>query len=199
MEPRKISGRLRREKNTVISYETIYQPIWHDKRLGGLLFQYLRRQGKRYQSRRKTYAGRGHIKNRVSIDKRPTIVEEKSRVGDWKIDLVIGKGHSGALVTIVDRATSFTVSKRVNSKSAKEVTAATISLLKPYTVLTITTDNGKEFAYHEMTEALGAFVYFADPYSSWQRGLKKIQMDCYGSTSRSARTLKRYYQERWSL
>jgi len=172
--PEQISGWLRREKNTVISYETIYQHIWRDKRLGGTLFQYLRRQGKRYQSRRKTYAGRGHIKNRVSIDERPTIVEEKSRVGDWEIDLVIGKGHSGALVTIVDRATSFTVSKRVNSKSAKEVTAATISLLKPYTVLTITADNGKEFAYHEeMTEALGAPVYFADPYSSWQRGLNE--------------------------
>jgi IS30 family transposase len=62
-----------------------------------------RRQGKCCQSRRKTYAGRGHIKNRVSIDERPAIVEEKFRVGDWEIDLVICKGHSDALVTIVDR------------------------------------------------------------------------------------------------
>ncbi len=146
--PDQISGWLRREKDTLISYETIYQYIWRDKQSGGLLYQDLRRQGKRYQSRRKSYAGRGHIKNRVSIDERPAIVEEKSRVGDWEIDLVIGKGHSGALVTIVDRATSFTVSKQVNSKSADVVTAATI-----------TADNGKEFAYHEqITKALGAAV-----------------------------------------
>ena len=174
--PDQISGWLRRENDTLISYETIYQYIWRDKHSGGQLYQYLRRKGKRYQSRRKSYAGRGHIKNRVSIDERPAIVEEKSRVGDWEIDLVIGKGHSGALVTIVDRATSFTVSKRVNSKSADVVTAATITLLAPYkaAVLTITADNGKEFAYHEkMTEALGAAVYFADPYSSWQRGLNE--------------------------
>ena len=174
--PDQISGWLRSEKDTLISHETIYQYIWSDKKSGGLLYQDLRRQGKRYQSRRKSYAGRGHIKNRVSIDERPAIVEKKSRVGDWEIDLVIGKGHSGALVTIVDRATSFTVSKRVNSKSADVVTAATIALLAPYkgAVLTITADNGKEFAYHEqMTKALGAAVYFADPYSSWQRGLNE--------------------------
>ncbi|MCF6345841.1 MAG: IS30 family transposase, partial [Thiomicrorhabdus sp.] len=139
-------------------------------------YRYLRRRGKAYQSRSKSQAGRGHIKNRVGIEERPAIVDEKGRMGDWEIDLVIGKGHSGALVTIVERETSFTVSMRINDKSAKTVTAATIALLEPYKDLvhTITADNGKEFAYHEeMTEALGAQVYFADPYSSWQRGLNE--------------------------
>jgi hypothetical protein len=78
---------------------------------------------------------------------------------ELKIDY---KGHSGAFVTIVDRPMSFTVSKRVNSKSADVVTAATIALLAPYegAVLTITTDSGKELAYHEqMTKALGSVVY----------------------------------------
>jgi IS30 family transposase len=62
-----------------------------------------------------------------------------------EIDLVIGKGHRGALVTIVERKTSFTVSRRVDDKSAKIVTAATIALLKPFkdAVITITADNGK--------------------------------------------------------
>jgi IS30 family transposase len=112
----------------------------------------------------------------VSIDERPAIVDEKTRVGDWEIDLVIGKGDSGALVTIVARATSFTVSKRVNGKSADIVTAETISLLEPYraAVLTITADNEKELAYPEkMAAALDATVYFADTYSSWQRGLNE--------------------------
>jgi IS30 family transposase len=97
-------------------------------------------------------------------------------VGDWEIDLVIGKGHSGAGVTIVERKTSFTVSTRVDDKSAKTVTAATIALLAPFkgAVLTITADNGKEFAYHkQMTESLQSDVYFADTYGSWQRGLNE--------------------------
>jgi IS30 family transposase len=97
-------------------------------------------------------------------------------MGDWEIERVIGKGHSGALITIVERKTSFTVSTRVDDKSAKTVTAATIALLAPFksAVLTIAADNGKEFAYHEkMTESLKCDVYFADPYCSWQRGLNE--------------------------
>ncbi len=175
--PEQISGWLREEQSIYISYETIYQHIWSDKQCGGQLFNYLRRKGKAYQSRSKEkLAGRGYIKNRVSIDERPQVVDDKSRIGDWEIDLVIGKGHSGAMVTIVERKTSFTVSTRVDDKSAKTVTAATIALLKPFkgAVLTITADNGKEFAYHEkMTESLKCDVYFADPYCSWQRGLNE--------------------------
>lgn len=82
---------------------------------------------------------------------RSAIAEEKSSVWDWGIDLVIGKVNSGALVTIVDRVTNFTVSKWVNNKSVDVVTAASISLLAPYraAVLTITADNGKEFAHYK--------------------------------------------------
>jgi IS30 family transposase len=175
--PEQISGWLREARNILVSHETIYQHIWSDKRSDGQLFQHLRRKGKAYQSRSKDkQAGRGFIKNRVSIDERPPLVEDRSRIGDWEIDLVIGKGHRGALVTIVERKTSFTVSKRVDDKSARTVTAATIALLQPFAdaVHTITADNGKEFAYHEkMTEELKCGVYFADPYCSWQRGLNE--------------------------
>jgi len=174
--PEQISGWLLEENGQTISYESIYLHIWADKKSGGFLFKHLRRQGKAYQPRGRKQAGRGHIKNRVSIDDRPDIVDEKTRVGDWEIDLVIGRGHSGALVTIVERQTKFTVSTRINDKSAETVTAATIALLTPLkgAVFTITADNGKEFAYHErVSEALDAKVYFADPYSSWQRGLNE--------------------------
>jgi IS30 family transposase len=135
---------LRKAKDTLISYETVYQYIWRDKHFGGQLYQRLRRKGKRYQTRCKSYAGRSHIKSRVSIKEQPGIVEGKSWVGGWEIDLVIGKEHSGALVIIVDRVTSFTVSKRVSSKSADVVAAATIALLTPHTVaLIIIPDNKK--------------------------------------------------------
>jgi len=175
--PEQVSGWLMEDQSIDISYETIYQHIWSDKKSGGHLFQHLRRKGIAYQSRSKDkQAGRGFIKNRISIDERPHVVDDKSRMGDWEIDLVIGKGHSGALVRIVERKTSFTVSTRVDDTSAKTVTAATIALLAPFkgAVLTITADNGKEFAYHEkMTESLQCDIYFADPYCSWQRGLNE--------------------------
>ena len=139
------------ERNELISHETIYLHVWADKQSGGDLYKHLRRQGKKYDKRRNGKSTRGQIKNRVSIDDRPKVVDDKSRVGDWEIDTVIGKGHSGALVTIVERVTKFTASAQVDSKSAEDVTRATISLLTPFidVVHTITADNGKEFAYHE--------------------------------------------------
>ncbi len=119
---------------------------------------------------------RGQIRNRVSIDGRPVIASEKKRLGDWEIDTVIGKNHQGALVTIVDRVSKFTLIKKVAGKHADVVAEATITLLGPYLekALTITADNGKEFAGHEKIKvALNADVYFAHPYSSWERGLNE--------------------------
>ena len=174
--PEQISGWLLEYKQASISHESIYLHVWADKKTGGDLYTYLRRQGKKYDKRRNGKSTRDQIKNRVSIDDRPSVVDEKSRVGDWEIDTVIGKGHSGALVTIVERVTKFTVSQQVEGKTAFAVTKATIDLLKPIqeAVLTITADNGKEFAYHEeISEALDADVYFAHPYSSWERGLNE--------------------------
>lgn len=174
--PEQISGWLLQEREQLISHESIYLHIWADKQAGGDLYTYLRRQGKKYDKRRNGKSTRGQLKNRVSIDERPQVVEDKSRIGDWEIDTVIGKGHSGALVTIVERVTNFTLSAQMNSKSASDVTQATIALLKPFkeVVHTITADNGKEFAYHEkIAEALSAEIYFAHPYSSWERGLNE--------------------------
>lgn len=174
--PEQISGWLLTEQEQLISHESIYLHVWADKRAGGDLYRHLRRQGKKYDKRRNGKSTRGHIKNRVSIDDRPQVVDEKSRIGDWEIDTVIGKGHRGALVTVVERVTKYTVSAQVNSKSAADVTKATIRLLKPLKdiVHTITADNGKEFSYHEkISRALSADVYFAHPYSSWERGLNE--------------------------
>ncbi len=174
--PEQISGWLKKEHHISLSHERIYQHIWQNKARGGDLYQQLRRHGRRYHKRCNGKTSRGQIKNRISIDERPEVVDERSRVGDWEIDTVIGKGQSGALVTIVERATRFTVSAQVDSKHAAVVTDAVITLLTPYTgaVHTITADNGKEFAYHEqITAALGAPVYFAHPYHSWERGLNE--------------------------
>ena len=174
--PEQISGWLLFAQKRLISHESIYLHIWANKRSGGDLYTHLRRQGKKYDKRRNGKSTRGQIKNRVSIDDRPSVVDDKSRIGDWEIDTVIGKGHSGALVTIVERVTKYTVSAQVNSKSAADVTKATVALLKPFkdVLHTITADNGKEFSYHEeISKELSVDVFFAHPYSSWERGLNE--------------------------
>lgn len=122
---------------------------------------------KRYRRGRKEKAPA--IKNAVSIDGMPNIVDSKERFDDWEIDTELRKHSTGTMVTILERITRFFVVKKVLSKSADDVTKATIELLMPHKehVLTITADNGKEFAGSEtITKALEADVYFTHPYSS---------------------------------
>jgi IS30 family transposase len=174
--PEQVSGQLKDERGVMISHERIYQHVWANKLRGGLLYKHLRQCHKKRKKKYGSKDKRGQIRNRVSIEERPSIVAEKTRIGDWEIDTVIGQNHQGALVTIVDRASKFTLIKKVDSKHAEVVTAATIMLLKPYLdkTLTITADNGKEFAGHEtIKEQLNANVYFAHPYCSWERGLNE--------------------------
>ena len=173
--PEQISGALELE-GLYISHEWIYQHIYRDKRQGGDLFKFLRRSGKKYQ-KRGSDAGRGCIKDRVDIEQRPEIVEEKSRVGDWEGDLVLGKHGSGAVVTLVERKTKFCKFRRINHKTAAETNLAVIDAFNPIhaaILLTLTFDNGKEFAWHKhITNALGIDIYFAKPYHSWERGLNE--------------------------
>jgi transposase, IS30 family len=120
-----------------------------------------------HKKRKKQYGPkdkRGQVRNRISIGERPGIVAEKPRICDREIETVIGKNHQGALVTVVDRVSKFTLIIKVASKHAEVVTAATIVLPQPYLdkALTITADNGKAFAGHDtVKEQLNADVYFA--------------------------------------
>jgi transposase, IS30 family len=173
--PEQVSGRLLKDYNLSISHESIYQHILSDKAAGGDLYEHLRCQKKnkkRYGT--KSHDKRGQIKDKVSIEKRPLVVENKCRKGDWEGDLVIGKNHKRALVTLVDRKTKKVKIAIVDSKQAIPVSKAVIGLLKSETKHTITFDNGKEFAEHKQMKAkTGATVYFAHPYSSWERGLNE--------------------------
>ncbi len=174
--PEQISGRMALEDLRPVSHETIYRYIYHNKRSGGNLYKYLRHKNKKYTKRSASYRSRGQIKNRIPIDFRPAVVEDKSRVGDWEVDTIIGKNHHQAIVTLVDRNSKFTLMKKVPAKQARVVTDAIVHLLKPFQAhtLTITSDNGKEFSYHEeVAKALDTEFYFANPYQSWQRGLNE--------------------------
>lgn len=174
--PVQIAGRLKKEHGVSISHERIYQYIWADKKTGGTLHKHLRHKGKKYNKRSTKNAGRGLIPGRVDISTRPTIVEEKTRIGDFEIDTIVGKNHKGAIVSLVDRTSKYTKLILVKRRTAEEVSAAiqkVMRLLKD-SVLTLTADNGKEFAYHKaFGAALEADVYFATPYHSWERGLNE--------------------------
>ena len=174
--PEQISGRMKLERGYTISHETIYRYIYANKHNGGRLYKHLRHKNKKYHKRGYTYDNRGILKNRTMIDKRPKIVEKKRRIGDWEIDTVIGKGHQGVLVTAVDRHSKFTLIAPASSKHAEVVSKTLLRLLEPVKPITktITSDNGKEFAFHEsIAEKLKAGFYFANPYHSWERGLNE--------------------------
>ncbi len=173
--PEQIVGRIAMEQGISISHEWIYQYIYADQRSGGDLYRYLRCQKVR-RKRYGIYSRRGTIPNQVSIDDRPAIVDSKRRFGDWEGDTVIGKGHRGALVTLVERKSLYTVIRSVLRKTAEAVRHAVVDGLTPYIdwVHTITYDNGREFADHEgMASDLDARIYFAHPYASWERGLNE--------------------------
>lgn len=159
-----------------VVHETIYRYIYTNKKNGGKLYKYLRHKNKKYHHRSNDYQARGTIIDRVMIDKRPKVVEKKNRIGDLEIDTVIGKNHKGALVTVVDRKSKFVLIKNVPSKEASVVTEALIEMIQPIKAITktITSDNGKEFAYHkQVSAALNTNFYFANPYHSWERGLNE--------------------------
>jgi IS30 family transposase len=169
--PEQVSDWLRENYNLQISHEWIYQYILTDKHAGGNLHRHLRCQKKR-KKRYGSYDRRGKLKNRVSIDKRPAIVDTRQRLGDWEVDTIIGKGHRHAIVSLTERRSRLALLRKVERKTAQAVANAVIELLKslPVQTHTITADNGREFADHErIARDLRADVYFAHPYSSWER------------------------------
>jgi IS30 family transposase len=173
--PEQVVGRVEMEQGVSISHEWIYQYVYADKRSGGDLYRFLRCQKVR-RKRYGVYSRRGCIPNQVSIEERPAIVDAKRRFGDWEGDTVIGKSHRGALVTLVERKSLYTVIRSVIHKTAAAVRAAVVDGLTPYIdrVHTITYDNGREFTDHEgMASDLETRIYFAHPYASWERGLNE--------------------------
>ncbi len=174
--PEQIAGRFRKDGVPMAGRQWIYTHVRADRKAGGGLYRFLRRRGKKPNWKGGRHAGRGHIPDRVDISERPAVVEAKERTGDWEVDTIVGKGHSGALVSLVDRASKYTLLQRVERRTADAVGAALLLMLLPLQALvhTITADNGKEFAGHAwVTQALGAGFFFATPYHAWERGLNE--------------------------
>lgn len=134
----------------------------------------MRRKRKYRRNRTHTYNRRGQIPNRLSISDRPTIVDDKQRLGDFEGDLIVGKAHKGAVISLTDRKSTYTLLRFVHNKESRLVSSKIVSALQPlneWGFHTLTLDNRLEFAAHQMiSNKLGKKVYFADPYSPWQRG-----------------------------
>lgn len=170
--PEQISGRLKKEQRLCLSHEWIYQYILKDKRAGGDLYRHLRCQ----KQRRKRYGTpnwRGKLPNSRSIETRPAIVQTRKRLGDWEADTLTGQKHQQAIVTLTERKSRFTLLAKVTHRTANAVHHQVVRLLSPLTskALTLTSDNGKEFANHlQIAENLNLKYYFAHPYAAWERG-----------------------------
>ena len=168
--PEQISGVLAKD-GKYISHETIYRMIHKDKAEGGTLYKHCRH---KLKHRTRPVGGkRISIPNRTSISERPTEADGK-RFGDFEMDTIVGRGNHGAIVTLIERSTNMLFMRKLkNGKNAKELARTVIHLLSPFKdhIKSITTDNGTEFACHEMiAKSLGVTIYFADPYASWQKG-----------------------------
>lgn len=168
--PEQIKGYCDANGIDMVSVEWIYHLVREDKRNGGTLHRHCRHRLK--HRKRCVGAGVGHIPDRVSIHQRPESVEGRKEFGHFEMDLI--QNGKDFIVTITERMTRFLLMERLpNGKNADDVAKTVIRLLKPFKrhVLSITTDNGGEFARHKrVSKALNAPVFFTDPYSSWQKG-----------------------------
>lgn len=178
--PEQISGRIKElyPNNHImsISHEAIYKHIYTrpqaslNKKLIKLL---VRKKTRRRPSKKRRGTG-SKIINQVSIDLRPKHIELRKEVGHWEGDLVIGKGQKSAIGTIVERKSRYTLIIKLNSRKSDEIAkmfSYKLNQLNKLLKKTMTYDNGIEMAKHEkITQNTGMKIYFAHPYSSWERG-----------------------------
>jgi IS30 family transposase len=152
----------------VPSHEWIYQFIYEDKKRGGHLYRHLRAQ-KTYHKRTGIRDRRGAITGRISIHERPIEIDKRERLGDFEGDTIVGAKHQGALLTLVERKSLLTLMQLLPSKHAENMAQTCIKLLKSVAALSVTFDNGKEFAAHQRLREARIDTFFADPYCSIQR------------------------------
>lgn len=170
--PELIDGRLRRLCSKIrIGRQTIYDWIRRERNAGRKWHRYLPRRGKPYASAKRVNAGND---GRKSISERPCEVESRCRHGDWEGDTLEGRKGGEAVVTLVERASRYTVLCKVADRSAASLNESVrrrFAWQRGFPRQTLTVDRGREFGGGaELAKAFRAEVYFADPHSPWQKG-----------------------------
>jgi len=157
------------EQGIKLSHETIYRYLIKDKKQGGKLYKHLRINSKRRYRKRVKQGRVSKIPNRVDIEQRPQVINQRKELGHWEVDLV--SYQDGYLVTSYERTSRLARAAKIGTKQACEVSAALVRIMQGYQVKSLTYDNGLEFAGHEqVNRVLGSDSYFCKPYSSWEKG-----------------------------
>ena len=173
--PEQLCGRLKVVFGLKISHPTLYKHINEDKINGGKLYLSLRHGKKKYRKKLNKDTACAVV-NKKNIAERPAVANEKLEPGHWEIDTIFGLDQKSYLLTLTDKATKFEIVRKIPNKDAATVLAEMEKVIafKLLPFKTITSDNGAEFVLHGSIEKItGAAFYFADPYSSWQRGLNE--------------------------
>ena len=171
--PEQIAGRLWLEKGIRLSHETIYQHVLRDSRKRGMLRYCLRFGGYKHHRFKRSTVGEKTRQRKNWLRHRCAAANERTELGHWERDCVLGLRAGEALLTLVDRKSRYTRIRRVQKVDSAHVEAATIDALKTSgcPLKTLTNDNGVEFQRDEsFQKKLGANIYFTDPSSPWQRG-----------------------------
>jgi IS30 family transposase len=170
--PEQIAGYCQNNDIEMVSIERIYQFVRDDKAKGGIIYKDLRHKLK--HRKRPVGEDKSKIKDKISIELRSEKANNREEFGHFEMDLVIGKEHKGAILTLTERVSRFFMCAYLpQGKSAINVAKKVNEILLPYKnhVLSITTDNGLEFAEHKIiSKKLNATIYFTHPYSSWEKG-----------------------------
>jgi IS30 family transposase len=167
----KLKGKFK--ENEMLCTKTLYNELWD-----GNLPMTVTEMPEALKRRR--YTNKSRQNKRVygtSIDDRPKIAAERVEEGHWEGDTVVGHrgGKESVILTLLEKKTENYLAIRIAGKTSEAVMAAMTQLRKEYgdhfadVFKTITVDNGSEFADFSKTEKWGAKVYFAHPYTSWER------------------------------
>ena len=167
LSPEQIAG-----STGLASHEWIYRHIYADHKRGGCLFGHLRKR-RRQRRRRGLRDGRGQLQHQRRWTERPAIVEQRARLGDWELDTIRASRGKAVVVSMTERRSRVHLLAHSPDGTADNVMRAIVRRLGKLRahVHTLTSDNGKEFAHHQViARALKAEFFFADPHSPWQRG-----------------------------
>lgn len=206
--PEQIARRLWREQRISISHETIYRYIWWNKKEGGELYKSLRNWRRKRRRFPRELRMRSNISDRKPISERPKSVEQRSQLGHWERDLMLGSNRKKAILALVERKSRYVLLRKLERKTAKCTKTSTIRALSGKKLLTLTNDNGSEFAQHKAESIkLGVPIFFTNPYTASERGTcentiglvrqylpKKFDID--GTSHESLRTVEKMLNDR---
>lgn len=173
--PEQIAGRLKLiTGRTIISHETIYTFVYKKRKD---LVKYLRHQKCKYRKKRGSRV-RMELARAIKIkriEERPMIVNERTRIGDWEDDTVLGKERKQRIWSCVERKSGYGMAEKlavVTAENINNVATIKFNLLPKSKRKTLTRDNGTEMSGYDksLEEKTGLSVYHANAYHSWERG-----------------------------